>query len=139
MDINIIEKYKGLKIEKVEGLHKESPEVTFHLRGGGRLTFLHYQDCCEDVRLVDFEDYSLDGFEGATLREITEASECAADEEEYESRTWTFYTVRTSKGDLWMRWLGESNGYYSEEVSIEFIPATAALKIQAEKDFPYLK
>jgi hypothetical protein len=35
-----------------------------------------------------------------------------------ESMTWTFYKFRTTGGDLWVRWLGESNGYYSERVTV---------------------
>jgi hypothetical protein len=46
-------------------------------------------------------------------------SEGAKPQEYSDSWTWTFYRFTTIKGSVVMRWLGESNGYYSESVSIE--------------------
>lgn len=77
--------------------------------------FYHDQDCCESVYIEDIEG-NLSDLVGLRL-ELAEKTEKEC-EECSESGTWTFYRFRTVKGSVTVRWLGESNGYYSESVSL---------------------
>lgn len=114
-DMVTIDKLVGTTITNLSGLEEDSYEVVFKT-DAGVFTFYHDQDCCETVLLNDFEvDFDLTGALILSAEEVvSEAEDC------YESGTWTFYKIETNKGGLWMRWLGESNGYYSESVSINF-------------------
>jgi hypothetical protein len=110
----------GKKIAKIEGLEKESEEVSFFTDDGNEYKFYHQQGCCETVSLNDF-DGSAEDLIGATVLSAEEVGgECEAPEYA-ESYTWTFYKIETDKGGLWMRWLGESNGYYGEEVDFIWV------------------
>lgn len=109
----------GHIITSVEGLFKGSEEVIIRTGTGQGYAFLHFQDCCEDVRLEDFEQDTED-FNGALIlsaESVTNNDDIEGTEPSDESHTWTFYKIETSKGGIWMRWLGASNGYYGEEVS----------------------
>lgn len=109
-------KYKV--ISKIDGLKVESECVTIETTDGYVFRLHHYQDCCEFVRIVDVNGDTNDLI-GAR---IMVAEERVGESEICEggSCTWTFYTLRTSKGDsVDFRWLGESNGCYSESVDID--------------------
>jgi len=85
-------------------------------------TFLHYQDCCESVSIEDIVG-DLSDLEGEPLliaEEVSGEIPEAREDEYIESRTWTFYKFATRKGYVDVRWLGESNGYYSESVDLEY-------------------
>lgn len=82
---------------------------------------LHHQDCCESVYIEsivgDLED--LVGTPILLAQEVTQDCGVSDDEDvnyNRESATWTFYKLATIKGYVTIRWLGESNGYYSESV-----------------------
>jgi hypothetical protein len=114
---------KGRTITGVTGLEKGSSLLTISTDKGD-LTLRHYRDCCESVSIEDFEGDESDLIGGIIVEaeETTNhpSAEGSTEDVWAESHTWTFYKFRTTKGDLWVRWLGMSNGYYSESVTVEF-------------------
>lgn len=92
-------------------------EIVFTETGGKRFKLYHDQDCCESVNVEDICGDLADLIDAP----IVEAEEISNSEPCFEARakpsdsfTWTFYKIRTAKGAVTIRWLGESNGYYSE-------------------------
>jgi hypothetical protein len=89
-----------------------------------RYVFFHSQDCCEHVRIEDITG-DLSDLEGVPLLRAEETSNLFdiiknIEREFDESGTWTFYKFATRKGYVDVRWLGESNGYYSESVDLGY-------------------
>jgi hypothetical protein len=85
-----------------------------------RFVFFHYQDCCESVDINDIVG-DLEDLCGEPLliaEEVSGETPVDFEEEYHESVTWTFYKFATRRGYVDVRWLGESNGYYSESVSL---------------------
>ena len=86
-----------------------------------RYVFFHHQDCCESVYIEsivgDIED--LVNTPILTAEESSGDTPADSNAKPYESYTWTFYKFATFKGYVDIRWLGESNGYYSESVDVE--------------------
>ena len=120
---NPLEDAKGKTITSVEGLEKGSEQVEIHFDDKSYLVFLHHQDCCEHVELYDFEltARSVEKLIGGVINDARcDTDDAAAEDVECrdDSGTWTFYNINTSKGCINMRWLGTSNGYYSEGVSV---------------------
>lgn len=118
-----LEDLKGLKLVSVEGLEKDSDEVFFNTECGRQFKMYHSQDCCESVDindvcgdLEDLIDAEIVYFEERTSGGDEESEDKPS--EYCESFTWTFYDIQTTKGSFNIRWLGESNGYYSESVNI---------------------
>lgn len=98
-------------------------ELTLRMANGYDIVLYHEQDCCEYVYLYDVAG-NLEDLIGSPLVQAEEStSDGGEDEDCCESRTWTFYKFATAKGYVTLRWLGESNGYYSESVDIRIEPS----------------
>ncbi|WP_198945761.1 hypothetical protein [Acetobacter sp. DsW_063] len=117
-----IKEILGKTIWSIDGLESGSEEFTFRFSDGCSIKFLHYQDCCEDVYVNDVCGYALDlvGFPLLVARE----ADGQQDPVDADSYTWTFYEFATNKGSVTVRWLGISNGYYSEAVDYNFSSAS---------------
>ena len=91
--------------------------------------FYHYQDCCESVYIESIvgELSDLVGEPLLVAEEVSGEIPEAKEDEYIDSRTWTFYKFATRKGYVDVRWLGESNGYYSESVDLEYRSASTGL------------
>ena len=91
--------------------------MTFKTSEGKEYVLYHSQDCCESVEINDINGELSDllGTPITMAEEATNSNE-PKPSEYCDSFTWTFYKLATQKGFVDVRWLGESNGYYSEGV-----------------------
>lgn len=98
------------------GAKETSDEIIFECVDGGVYKLYHDQDCCENVRVEEVIG-DLDDLVGAPVVQAEETSnEGHPEPEGCDSFTWTFYKLATNKGSVTIRFLGTSNGYYSERV-----------------------
>ena len=112
------------KIEEMVGkvftsVRNENTELVFR-NATESFVFFHQQDCCESVSIADVcgDLQDLVGEPLLLAEEVEGVTPVDFNEMEHDSVTWTFYKFATRKGYVDVRWLGESNGYYSEGVSL---------------------
>ena len=119
MDFNIL---KGPTIISIDGLEDDSAEVIFTTSEGRRFEMSHSQDCCERVSIEDVCGDVNDLLNSPILlaEEVTSDEDPVDVNKEYHDDLycWTVYKLSTFKGDVTIRWYGESNGYYS--VGVDF-------------------
>ena len=116
---NYLSELEGEVISTVEGA-EDGQETIITTESGKAIKIYHEQDCCEHVEIEDSEVDDIVGgychFAGFVGGKSSTKSDDAYWGEV--SQTWSFLNIETSKGSIWQRWLGESNGYYSESVDI---------------------
>lgn len=121
--VTTYENFKGRKIISIEGLQEESEEIKILFDRGATIRMYHEQECCEYVAVTQV-DGSVDRHIGAIFISIKEKVLQDEDVPDYNGDgeggiTASFYDLVTSKGILSFRWTGESNGHYSERVTVD--------------------
>jgi hypothetical protein len=94
-------------------INNNKDKIEFETDSGNFLLF-HEQECCEDVHITEIHG-DLDDLIGQPLLIADEV--VSDDNEDYV--TWSFYKLSTINGSVTIRWMGVSNGCYSERVSIK--------------------
>jgi hypothetical protein len=117
----------GTTMKTIEGGLGDE-RMVFVAEDGRRFVFWYEHDCCASCNVEDIVG-DLSDLVGSPVVLAEEVSNYAPEKEPWdehgqeekrwkpESYTWTFYRFSTVKGTVTVRWLGESNGYYSESVS----------------------
>ena len=118
-----IDMSKGLDLMRGKTFAKvvaDGDEMLFETAHGERFVFGHDQDCCESVYIEDItgDIEDLIGEPLLLVEEVSGETPADFDPDAHDSYTWTFYKFATRKGYVDVRWLGESNGYYSERVDL---------------------
>ena len=96
------------------GTYWGNDALYFEQEDGEHFVLTHIQDCCEDVEIESI-DGDLEDLIGVPLLMAEEIIKVGG-EPTLESNTWTFYKFATVIGYVTVRFLGWSNGYYSERV-----------------------
>jgi hypothetical protein len=106
----------GLTLKSVDVEDRYDERVVFTTTDNERYIQYHCQDCCETVRVEEIIG-DINDLIGSPILRAEEVSNADGPASGSESYTWTFYKLATIKGEVVIRWLGESNGYYSESVT----------------------
>ena len=97
---------------------KDKEELIFESTGSV-YRFYHSQSCCEGVYIEDICGDLSDLIGSPITQAEVSTKDASGDEKVSECGTWTFYKYATNKGSVTVRWLGTSNGYYSESVDVK--------------------
>lgn len=123
---------KDIRIDTLVGevlthvdIDEEHNQIQLTTESGRIVTLHHVQDCCEYVCIEDTNGDWL-ALVGKPLVESSEHVVSDFDGESHESSTETTFTFKVDGATVINRWIGSSNGYYSEHVDISEITKTLA-------------
>lgn len=106
-----------------EAEHPDHETIVFRTTEGEVYHMYHEQDCCEHVTVEEIigDLNDLVGHPILVAEEVSSSDPQPGQENaenHWGSFTWTFYKISTILGSVTIRWYGESNGYYSEAVTV---------------------
>lgn len=112
----MFEELEGKILTEVTGLEDGGDFVTFVTQQDEKYYMQHHQSCCEHVYIESVVG-DVDDIIGHPILKAEEAVNPEESDADFsDSCTWTFYHIRTVMGSVTIRWVGVSNGYYSESV-----------------------
>ncbi len=114
MSVHVFKEMLGVVMDSVTG--DVGDEQMVFTVGERTFTFWYEHDCCANCSIEDICG-DLSDLVGSPILEAEEVDNDHPAPDNADSYTWTFYRFATAKGAVTVRWLGESNGYYSESVS----------------------
>ena len=107
----------------VTHIDESGDEIMITVEDGTKYHLYHDQNCCECVKIVDSVNGELHELVGRKILFIEKDNDNDIPEDvdihPYDSYTWTEISFVTNEKTIISRWIGESNGYYSESVDIE--------------------
>ena len=126
-------KLKDLLGKTMASVENKGDELVFTTNEGKCYKLYHDWQCCEKVAIESVVG-DLNDLVGEPLlmsEESTGKTPAYYEfENEPESYTWTFYKFATRKGYVDVRWLGTSNGHYSEKVDFDEVdPMNTAITL----------
>ena len=98
-------------------IDREENQILLTTRSGRKFLVYHEQDCCESVRMVG-QNGSFDELIGKPIVEARDFAVDTSEEATDSSQTTTTLVFRVDDQTVISRWIGDSNGYYSESVDI---------------------
>lgn len=114
-------RYGSIDISSLQGetlsyVDQSDDQILLTTKSGRKIMIYHEQDCCESVRIEDTEGNWKDLI-GRVLLYVGEDTDDV--ELDWGSGTKTTFTFKVDGDTVISRWIGESNGYYSEKVDIK--------------------
>ncbi len=124
MDIELLERKQvefsalvGEVLDAVD-IDREKDQILLTTRSGRNFLVYHKQNCCETVA-ISGQDGSFDKLIGKPIVEARDITVDTSEEAAGSSQTTTILVFRVDDQTVISRWIGDSNGYYSESVDIE--------------------
>lgn len=116
----------GETLEYID-IDEDNNQILLTTKSGKRIMIYHHQDCCESVRIVDTVG-NWDNLIGKVIIDTDEEIISSSDKDGYDSRTETNLTFKVDGDTVISKWIGESNGYYSENVDVQEFSVSELLR-----------
>ena len=106
-----------MKITHIDMVDGSDSDMLITLEGGIQLLIHHDQDCCEHVYYTGGDSHAI--LLNRDVLDIRVESSTLEKNGDWDSATENLVYFELSDGVEVLRWIGESNGYYSETIDIE--------------------